>query len=317
MGAPCMMIVELPQILLHFFSHPNALILSASSNNSQLSKMDKPSKFHPYTGPRYPLPNHKSRLETSSGDRHSAKRTQEKLQSPLAAADSTDTIEKRLERLKDREKALEMLERSLSAKAEELQEREHYIECMEEEIKQKIKNISHCESAMIDDAKKTIKFLQDTFACSICHDVMAYPVTVANSNCGHSFCALCLLKGFFSLLDEDGYWSAQLACPTCRTALALIPDDTPRPAHTCPFIPNTATDKEITQLVDSLHQYTFDVPGPAEEILTWLINGGSRVKWWIRARYGKFVADSVIKDWAQCQRHEFLCMAKLVNVMKY
>lgn len=146
------------------------------------------------------------------------------------------------------------------------------------------------------------RLITDLVLFHSCHDVMyvpdpslmiylfehfvfrAYPVTVANSNCGHSFCALCLLKGFFSLLDEDGYWSAQLACPTCRTALALIPDDTPRPAHTCPFIPNTATDKEITQLVDSLHQYTFDVPGPAEEILTWLINGGSRVKWWIRAR---------------------------------
>lgn len=141
-----------------------------------------------------------------------------------------------------------------------------------------------------------------------------YPVIVSNSNCDHTFCALCLLKHFFSRLDEDEYWNTQLIWPTCQAVLSLILDDTSQLSHSCPFISNTATDKCMMQLMDSLHQYTFNEPGSPKEIVKWLINGDLRVTWWTWAsihiappsvyyvsantifRYSKFIVDSVVKD---------------------
>ena len=84
-------------------------------------------------------------------------------------------------------------------------------------------------------------------------NVRALPYTLTPAECGHTFCALCTLKWFFSRLHRScGSWHESVDCPICRSLLILTPDTTPRTVITVPFTPNRLAGKVIENLVAKL-----------------------------------------------------------------
>lgn len=84
---------------------------------------------------------------------------------------------------------------------------------------------------------------------------MAYPYTLNPGKCGHTFCAICILKWFFSRLHRVcGGWHEAVDCPICRSTLALTPDRTPRPPYTFPFVPNRVAAGVVESLIGKLAQ---------------------------------------------------------------
>lgn len=80
---------------------------------------------------------------------------------------------------------------------------------------------------------------------------MANPYAL--SPCGHSFCAICLLKWFFSRMHKKcGLWHQSVHCPICRNGIVLTPPRTPRPETTFPFTPNRAAAAVIEQQLEKL-----------------------------------------------------------------
>ncbi|KAI0682262.1 hypothetical protein C8Q76DRAFT_574255, partial [Earliella scabrosa] len=79
------------------------------------------------------------------------------------------------------------------------------------------------------------------------------PYSINNPNCGHSFCAICLLKWVLaSVHDCCGYWHADLMCPLCRAKLPDVPSTTPRSIQSFPFIPNRACKATASRLLSIL-----------------------------------------------------------------
>lgn len=84
---------------------------------------------------------------------------------------------------------------------------------------------------------------------------MAYPYTMNPGQCGHTFCAICILKWFFSRLHRVcGGWHEAVDCPICRSALVITPDRVPRPVTTFPFVPNRVATAVVESLVEKLAQ---------------------------------------------------------------
>ena len=91
----------------------------------------------------------------------------------------------------------------------------------------------------------------------------ACPYVLRADRCGHSFCAVCILKWYFTQLHRDcGSWHDPLQCPLCRTELPDVPADPPRPGFTCPFAPNRLADEAITAALQALQS----ILTPAEDM---------------------------------------------------
>ncbi|RPD56989.1 hypothetical protein L226DRAFT_445138, partial [Lentinus tigrinus ALCF2SS1-7] len=81
----------------------------------------------------------------------------------------------------------------------------------------------------------------------------AAPYSLNNGNCGHVFCAMCLLRWAFEALHLDcGHWHDRLQCPLCRAYLPDIPQNTPRSLATFPFVPNRTTSTTLEFYVNLL-----------------------------------------------------------------
>lgn len=79
----------------------------------------------------------------------------------------------------------------------------------------------------------------------------ARPYSLNHGQCGHSFCALCVLKWFFDAFDsEHGRWLENMRCPVCRATLPTTPMNNPRDMSTLPFVPNRTADATVRAYVD-------------------------------------------------------------------
>lgn len=88
-----------------------------------------------------------------------------------------------------------------------------------------------------------------------CYEIMATPYSLNPGQCGHTFCALCILKWFFSRLHNAcGSWHESVDCPICRSVLTLTADVTPRPNNTFPFVPNRTAAAVLESLIEKLTQ---------------------------------------------------------------
>lgn len=86
-----------------------------------------------------------------------------------------------------------------------------------------------------------------------CYEILAAPYSLNPSHCGHTFCALCILKWFFSRLHRPcGGWHESVDCPICRSLLIITPETTPRLLLTFPFVPNRVTASVIESLIEKL-----------------------------------------------------------------
>lgn len=85
------------------------------------------------------------------------------------------------------------------------------------------------------------------------HSCRACPYILSPPQCGHTYCAICILLWFFSsVCDHCQAWCEELACPLCRTSLPQVPNEVPRPMFALPFTPARAANERITFLIDSL-----------------------------------------------------------------
>lgn len=83
--------------------------------------------------------------------------------------------------------------------------------------------------------------------CSAC------PYMLTPVECGHTFCATCTLKWFFSRLHSGcGAWHESVDCPLCRALLVITPEEPPRTTALIPFAPNRLADGSLRNILDKL-----------------------------------------------------------------
>lgn len=105
------------------------------------------------------------------------------------------------------------------------------------------------------DARATLSQLEEHFTCALCYDILATPYSLNPALCGHTFCAMCILKWFFSRLHQGcGGWHESVDCPICRSLLTITPDHIPRLSITFPFVPNRTVAAVVESMVEKLSQ---------------------------------------------------------------
>ncbi|KAI0749062.1 hypothetical protein C8Q74DRAFT_1310917 [Fomes fomentarius] len=157
--------------------------------------------------------------------------------------------------------------------------------------------------------------LDDQYQCSL-----AEPYLLDNTLCGHTFCAICVLKWASARIDlECGYWHEALECPLCRALLPYTPYNAPRNTHTFPFIPNHIADASIKSLLTILKEAAGSktaVTGVARsgtwhgkvdgEVIPWGEGKSARVEWENRARIGKREMTLLVSNWTALQPEDFI-----------
>ena len=131
----------------------------------------------------------------------------------------------------------------------------------------------------------------------------AHPVTVPHPNCGHTFCAICMVKHFFSRFHRTcGGWHEHVECPMCRSILIYTPNQLPRSLLTFPFAKNRMTDAAVVAMIDQLTAQIegTGIPNPCEDVdqtkggfrfdresplSVWRTGGSSRMEWLERREY--------------------------------
>ncbi|KAF5383556.1 hypothetical protein D9615_003530 [Tricholomella constricta] len=153
-----------------------------------------------------------------------------------------------------RETALLNEEQHCKRRAIELEERALVLLKKETEALQMLSQIAERE------AKAALAQLEEHFTCSLCYEIMAHPYTLNPGQCGHTFCAICILKWFFSRLHSHcGAWHESVDCPICRSLLVITPDRLPRSDTTFPFVPNRTAAAVCESLIEKLRT---PPPGP-------------------------------------------------------
>jgi len=155
-------------------------------------------------------------------------------------------------------------------------------------------------------------------------EIIAHPVTVPHPNCGHTFCALCMVKHFFSRFHRTcGGWHEHVECPMCRSILIYTPNQVPRSLLTFPFAKNRMVDAAVAAMIDQL---TAQIEGagilnPCEDmeqtkggikidcespLAVWRMGGSSRVEWLERREKGRQEVDYLSRNWSTITSHEFI-----------
>ncbi|KAJ7765431.1 hypothetical protein DFH07DRAFT_364797 [Mycena maculata] len=148
-----------------------------------------------------------------------------------------------------RETALEIREIECKRKADELEERSLSLSKKEDEASTIMSQIAARES------KATLAQLEEYFTCALCYEIMAQPYSLNPGQCGHTFCALCILRHFFSRLHKAcGGWHESVDCPMCRSLLVITPDRVPRLDITFPFVPNRTAAAVCESMIEKLSQ---------------------------------------------------------------
>ncbi|KAJ6581538.1 hypothetical protein B0H19DRAFT_510997 [Mycena capillaripes] len=148
-----------------------------------------------------------------------------------------------------RESALEVREAECKRKADELDERSSSLSKKEDEARTMMQGIATRES------KATLAQLEEHFTCALCYEIMAQPYSLNPGQCGHTFCALCILRHFFSRLHKAcGGWHESVDCPMCRSLLVITPDRVPRLDITFPFVPNRTAAALCESMIEKLSQ---------------------------------------------------------------
>ncbi|KIJ65615.1 hypothetical protein HYDPIDRAFT_130946 [Hydnomerulius pinastri MD-312] len=161
----------------------------------------------------------------------------------------------------------------------------------------------------ISSAQATLKELEEYFACPLCFEVMACPYSLIPRHCGHTFCATCILKWFFSRLHRGcGGWHESVDCPMCRSTLPYTPDQTPRPDFSFPFIPNRSADMAVQGLIKSMSQDLANVTAATSNLPTdWNEDGHAKQEWSKReSRAGRTEMTALAAQWSNLRPMDFV-----------
>ncbi|KDQ61368.1 hypothetical protein JAAARDRAFT_171539 [Jaapia argillacea MUCL 33604] len=166
--------------------------------------------------------------------------------------------------------------------------------------------------------------LEANFSCALCYDILACPYTLVPPKCGHTFCAICALKWFFSRLHREcGTWHDAVDCPICRSYLILTPERLPRPSWSFPFTPNRAMEGLLVDLVNQLGKGAAakegrkrkrsgedegaDQPNDKLKLVNeWREGGTSRLEWEARTRRGREEMADIATRWCNLKPTELV-----------
>nr|GAT45713.1 RING finger domain-containing protein [Mycena chlorophos] len=146
-----------------------------------------------------------------------------------------------------RESALEQREVEAGLRAAELDVRSSAI------LKREQEATSVLSQSALRQSQAVLSILEEHFTCPLCYEIMAHPYSLNPGSCGHSFCATCILRHFFSRLHKAcGGWHESVDCPMCRALLVITPDRIPRLDITFPFVPNRTAAAACESLINQL-----------------------------------------------------------------
>ncbi|KAG5724908.1 E3 ubiquitin-protein ligase TRIM31 [Termitomyces sp. T112] len=231
-----------------------------------------------------------------------------------------------------REKILLKNEIDHKRRALELDERALQVMKKEAEVSLMLSQITQREAAA------SLAQLEEHFTCALCCEILAHPYTLNPGQCGHTFCALCILKWFFSRLHfHCGSWHESVDCPMCRSLLVITPDRTPRSHATFPFVPNRTVAAVCESLIEKLRwapsstlvvkredsegawglgwascSRKKEASKEADEkvddnadISSWREGGFTRTEWLKRDGEGKQEMNRIARDWAKLNCQDF------------
>ncbi|TDL23955.1 hypothetical protein BD410DRAFT_130050 [Rickenella mellea] len=166
-------------------------------------------------------------------------------------------------------------------------------------------------------AEVALAQLEDHFQCPLCFEVIACPYILTPAQCGHTFCALCTARWFFSRLHKGcGGWHESVDCPMCRALLILTPDTTPRSTITVPFAPNRMADVVLCELVRKLGSreprktgegdVAEKITEPPAGLDAWANGGTLQLDWLERDRIGRREMDDIIGRWKGLEGADFI-----------
>ncbi|KAG2011792.1 hypothetical protein CC2G_011868 [Coprinopsis cinerea AmutBmut pab1-1] len=249
--------------------------------------------------------------------------------------------------------------RSLRISPSELVRRENALLAAEREVQQKKEDLAlqieahekqqHETTTLLSqlaerDAATALAQLEQHFVCPLCYDIVSAPYTISSAKCGHTFCAICILKWFFSRLHPPcGSWHESVDCPICRTRFITTPEATPRPEFTFPFVPNRLAAAVITGFIDKISASSVNTAMKVKreedeallvsaskrpqgrkcsrkakseeneeekprttEIDAWREGGVSRIEWHKKEREGKEKMTSLLQLWRNMQSDDFI-----------
>ncbi|KAF7370575.1 RING finger domain-containing protein [Mycena sanguinolenta] len=229
-------------------------------------------------------------------------------------------------------------------KADELDARSASLSKREDEARTLMQGI------VIRESKATLAQLEEHFTCPLCYEIMAQPYSLNPGQCGHTFCALCILRHFFSRLHRAcGGWHESVDCPMCRSLLVITPDRTPRLDITFPFVPNRTAAAMCESMIEKLSQSTASSslvvkreesegrwPGSEcdmewgrkkgkskeeeemeeenADLAGWREGGNTRTEWLKKDRQGKEEMTDLLRRWTSMRSQEFVNLKQRLGV---
>jgi len=157
---------------------------------------------------------------------------------------------------------------------------------------------------------------------------MATPYSLVPSQCGHSYCALCILKVYLNKFhDACKSWHQVVECPMCRSVLPYPKQGYNRSECACPFTPNRLAEGVITGLMDTLTasaQELYNIARanrngghlviPDSPIAAWREKGSDKIAWKARQEQGKSEMALLTKSWKTIRSRHLLAMKRRLGL---
>ncbi|KII85880.1 hypothetical protein PLICRDRAFT_44302 [Plicaturopsis crispa FD-325 SS-3] len=250
----------------------------------------------------------------------------------VAPTRSSVSIKSESGSLSKREKALSEREKDFERRNKKLEEQLQEVSRLGQEAQ---RLIDQCE---LRSAKARLEQLEEHFTCALCYEIIASPYSLNPGACGHTFCATCILKWFFSRLHSAcGSWHDYVDCPICRARVILTPDgeEIPRSMLTFPFVPNRTAEGIIREIMDKLLSAPVpdggnadkkkrgrkrkrgtikeeaevpDVGSEFQPLRAWKEGGTVRAEWKTRDRDGRALMTRLHQQWSMLTGDDFCAL---------
>ncbi|KAI0330935.1 hypothetical protein GY45DRAFT_1370418 [Cubamyces sp. BRFM 1775] len=244
-----------------------------------------------------------------------------------------DSITRELEKLVQRKNEMAAKKRDLDAQSKDVNVRTKSLDVQEQALAKRMQMEAAAKTAVSSptaDPLWALSHLEEHFTCSLCYEIMACPYSLTPGRCGHSFCALCVLKWCFAAVHRGcGYWHDSLECPLCRAELPYTSDLTPRSIFSFPFSPNRLADGAIKALIDIVKNAkpetgagsacvaataggstikgssTFTT-SDADKLWSWREGGLYHEDWCMRDKQGRSEMTLLANEWTLLQADDFV-----------
>ncbi|ESK97800.1 ring finger domain-containing protein [Moniliophthora roreri MCA 2997] len=197
------------------------------------------------------------------------------------------------------------------------------------------------------EAEAALAQLEEHFTCPLCYEIMSHPYSLNPGQCGHTFCALCIIKWFFSRLHRQcGGWHESVDCPICRSLLVITPERAPRLDVTFPFVPNRLAATLCESLIEKLGQSpsgcsmtvkredsegvwslersrkkgqtkkeeSEDEDEESSKLVEWRPGGDLRIEWQKRDKDGRKEMSYLLERWTNMQASDFIATKHRLGV---